>query len=46
MGLNFDPERNKCVLIGFQKPDDEDAEFLSQEEDFRLPQSYFADEEN
>ncbi|KAK6157884.1 hypothetical protein DH2020_012132 [Rehmannia glutinosa] len=27
------------------KPDDEDAEFLTQEEDFRLPQSYFADEE-
>ncbi|PIN11468.1 hypothetical protein CDL12_15936 [Handroanthus impetiginosus] len=26
------------------KPDDEDAEFLSQEEDFRLPQSYFEEE--
>ncbi|KAL8035418.1 hypothetical protein ABFX02_12G095500 [Erythranthe guttata] len=26
------------------KQDDEDAEFLSQEEDFRLPQSYFEDE--
>ncbi|KAG6429778.1 hypothetical protein SASPL_107831 [Salvia splendens] len=28
------------------KPDDEDAEFLSHEEDFHLPQSFFADEEN
>ncbi|KAL1551120.1 hypothetical protein AAHA92_19001 [Salvia divinorum] len=28
------------------KPDDEDAEFLSHEEEFRLPQSFFADEEN
>ncbi|KAH6798711.1 chromatin modification-like protein [Perilla frutescens var. frutescens] len=28
------------------KPDDEDTDFLSQEEDFRLPQSYFVDEEN
>ncbi|GFP88717.1 hypothetical protein PHJA_001015400 [Phtheirospermum japonicum] len=27
------------------KPDDEDAEFLSNEEDFRLPQSYFAEDE-
>ncbi|KAL3631234.1 hypothetical protein CASFOL_024218 [Castilleja foliolosa] len=27
------------------KPDEEDAEFLSHEEDFRLPQSYFADDE-
>ncbi|KAI3467255.1 hypothetical protein Pfo_023918 [Paulownia fortunei] len=27
------------------KPDDEDAEFLTQEEDFRLPQSYFVEEE-
>ncbi|KAL6538758.1 hypothetical protein OROMI_025084 [Orobanche minor] len=28
------------------KPDDEDAEFLNHEEDFRLPQSYFAEEES
>ncbi|XP_011075593.1 uncharacterized protein LOC105160032 isoform X1 [Sesamum indicum] len=27
------------------KPDDEDAEFLSQEEDFRLPQSYLVEED-
>ncbi|XP_051122552.1 uncharacterized protein LOC127245608 [Andrographis paniculata] len=26
------------------KPDDEDAEFLSQEEDFHLPKSYFEEE--
>lgn len=30
----------------FQKPDDEDSEFLSQEEEFCLPQSYFAKEES
>ncbi|KAL0420882.1 UNVERIFIED_CONTAM: hypothetical protein Slati_3111100 [Sesamum latifolium] len=29
----------------FQKPDDEDAEFLNQEEDFRLPQSYLVEED-
>ncbi|KAL6537850.1 hypothetical protein OROMI_025493 [Orobanche minor] len=28
------------------KPDDEEAEFLNHEEDFRLPQSYFAEEES
>ncbi|KAJ9707789.1 hypothetical protein PVL29_000046 [Vitis rotundifolia] len=28
------------------KPDDEDSEFLSQEEEFCLPQSYFAKEES
>ncbi|KAL6349930.1 hypothetical protein AAG906_002037 [Vitis piasezkii] len=28
------------------KPDDEDSEFLSQEEEFCLPQSYFAQEES
>ncbi|XP_073134969.1 uncharacterized protein [Henckelia pumila] len=28
------------------KPDDEDTEFLTQEEDFRLPQSYFVKEES
>ncbi|XP_075506956.1 uncharacterized protein LOC142543526 [Primulina tabacum] len=28
------------------KPDDEDSEFLTQEEEFRLPQSYFVKEES
>ncbi|XP_073302208.1 uncharacterized protein [Primulina huaijiensis] len=28
------------------KPDDEDTEFLTQEEEFRLPQSYFVKEES
>lgn len=37
---------NHSRPLDFQKPDDEDAEFLSHEEDFRLPQSFFADEEN
>ncbi|KAL0386011.1 UNVERIFIED_CONTAM: hypothetical protein Sradi_2995400 [Sesamum radiatum] len=37
---------NYCLPSAqFQKPDDEDAEFLNQEEDFRLPQSYLVEED-
>ncbi|CAN1314077.1 hypothetical protein LINPERPRIM_LOCUS29176 [Linum perenne] len=38
-------ERFYNIEMLFQKPDDEEAEILSQEEDFSLPQSYFVKEE-
>ncbi|CAI0390810.1 unnamed protein product [Linum tenue] len=38
-------ERFYNIEMLLQKPDDEEAEMLSQEEDFSLPQSYFVKEE-
>ncbi|CAI9775200.1 unnamed protein product [Fraxinus pennsylvanica] len=37
---------NRFYNLEMVKPDDEDAEILRQEEDFRLPQSYFISEDS